>query len=117
MADKHSYFFIKNYSSNGDMAISRHVFEEIVLNTIKKIKGVTPFKGEGTKKNFNLYHPVTCSIRKDNRVDINVDVSVKKNIDVKSTCIKIQEEINNALMLSCETVAFNVNINVASILE
>jgi len=115
MADKKNYFFVRNFSSNGDMAISRHVFEDIVINTIKKIKGVSPYRGDGAKKNFKLYHPVTCTMRRDNKVDINVDISIKKNVDVKAKCIEIQEEINNNLLLSCETVAFNVNINVANI--
>ena len=115
MAKSKDFFFIKNYSSHGDMAINRHAFEDIALNVIKKIKGVKPFNGQGASKSFKMYRPIVCNITKDNKVDLNIDISIKKSIDIKSTCIKIQEEVNNALILSCETVPIKVNINVANI--
>lgn len=116
MADKNNYFYVENYSNNGEMAISRSAFESIALFTLKRVKGVKPFKKiEKDKKGKNIYKPITCNIRRDGRVDLNVDISLKKNTDVRSTCLKIQEEIKSALLLAAETIPFNININVAGI--
>ncbi len=110
------YFIIKNYSRNGEMAISRHVFEELALTTIMKIPGVTPYAGDDKKNHsINLYHPATATIKKDGRVYLNIDVSISKKVNIKDTCMKIQEEVRNALLTALETVPVNININVASI--
>lgn len=114
MADR-KYFNIKNYSTNGELAISRHVFETIASIAIKRVKEAKLYKGKEKGKTFGTYHPVTCSIRKDNRVEVKVDISVKKGANVKTTCEKIQDEISQSLMLACETVPFSVKINVAAI--
>lgn len=114
MADK-KYFHIKNYSTNGELAINHHVFEAIALSAIKRVKGVKAYKGNSKQNAFTKYNPVTCLVRKDNKVEIKVDVVLKKGMNIKATCEKIQDEIAQSLMLACETVPFSVKINIASI--
>lgn len=114
MADR--YYQIKNYSSTGEMAISRHAFENIALNTIKHIKGVKVYKGrQGANKSVYLYRPIVCNMEKDGLIKLDVDITLKKGVKLKETCEKIQEEINNAILLAVETVKVKVNINVAQI--
>jgi len=113
MANK-GYYYIKNYSSNGEMAISRHVFEELALATVMKIDGVTPYTGDGSKSK-TIYKPVTADLQKNGKVSLNIDISISKKVDIKSTCIRIQEEVRNSLLAALETVPVNININVAAI--
>lgn len=118
MAKKeHRYYFIKSYSTKGEMAISHHVFESIAMEAVKRIKGAKIYKGNPHSRGFNIYRPVTCEMKKNGKIDLNVNVSLKKGIDVKSTCEKIKEEITSDLMLAIETVNVNVSINVANIGE
>lgn len=114
MADK-KYFNIKNYSNNGEMAVHEHVFETIALEAIKRVKGVRPYKGNPKARAFNLYHPVNCTIKKDNRVEIKVDITINKGTNVTKACEEVKEEISESLVLACEVVPFNIKINVASI--
>lgn len=109
MANKNNYFYIRNYSSNGEMAIARRAIEEIVLLTINKIKGISLFK---TKKDDS---PVVCNITKDNNVKIKVNVSIKKNTSVKDVCLKAQDEIKNSFLLALELIPSEIVINVANI--
>lgn len=113
---KNDYFYITSASSEGTLAISKRVFYDITLNSIKRIKGVRPNQYSAKKKKKeNKYFPISCSINKDNKINIEVDVSVKKGIDVKATCLKLKEEIESQILLMCETAPVNININVANI--
>jgi len=114
MANKGHYYYIKNYSSNGEMAISRHVFEELALTTVMKIEGVTPYTGDNAKSK-TIYRPVIATLQKNGRVSLNIDISISRKVDIKATCIKIQEEVRNVLLAALETIPVNININVAAI--
>lgn len=118
MAKKeHRYYFIKNYSNKGEMAISHHVFETIATNAVNKIKGAKVYKGNPHHSSRTIYRPVNCEMKKNGKIELSVDVSIKKGVDVKETCEKIKEEIVNDLLLAVETVSVNVSINVANIGE
>ena len=117
MAKKeHRYYYIKNYSTKGEMAISHHVFETIAMEAVKRIKGAKIYKGN-PHHTRTIYRPVTCEMKKNGKIELNVNISLKKGANVKSTCEKIKEEIINDLLLAVETVSVNVNINVANIGE
>lgn len=115
MAEK-KYYRIKNYSNHGEMAISHKVFEEIALNAVENVKGAKIYHGRSNKvKGLNLYRPIVCEIKKDNEINLRVDISLKKGVDLKSTCEKIKEEINDAILLAVESVRVNTVINIAAI--
>ncbi|MCQ2792313.1 MAG: Asp23/Gls24 family envelope stress response protein [Bacilli bacterium] len=113
MAKENRYYIVKN-SNLGEMAISHRVFETIAINSVRQVKGAKIYKGDAKSRRY-LYRPVTCEMKKHGKIEINVDVSLKKGVDVKSTCQKIKEEIINNLLLAVETVSVNVLINVANI--
>ncbi len=115
MANEHRYYYIKDYSTKGEMAISHHVFESIATSAVNKIKGAKIYKGNPHA--HSIFHPVTCQIKKNGLIELTVNISLKKGIDLKSTCEKIKEEITNDLLLAVETVSVNVIINVANISE
>mgnify|MGYP003329491014 CR=1 FL=1 len=114
MADR-KYFYIKNYSKNGEMAVHVRVFEAIALDAIKRVKGVKPYQGNPKARAFNLYHPVNCSVRRDNQVEVKADISVAKGQNVKEVCERVKEEISQSLVLASEVIPFNIKINVAEI--
>ncbi|MCQ2794613.1 MAG: alkaline shock response membrane anchor protein AmaP [Bacilli bacterium] len=111
--NEHRYYYIKNYSNKGEMAISHHVFETIAVEAVKKVKGASVYKGKTSR--VNIYRPVSCEMKKNGKIELSVDVSLKKGVDVKTTCEKIKEEITNDLLLAVETINVNVSINVANI--
>lgn len=115
MAKEHRYYYIKNYSNKGEMAISHHVFETIAMDAVKKVKGAKVYKGNPRSRGFNIYRPVTCEMKKNGKIELHVNVSLKKGVDVKATCEKIKDEITSDLLLAVETVSVNVLINVANI--
>ena len=118
MAKKENkYYYIKNYSTKGEMAISHHVFEEIATLAVKRIKDAKIYKGKPHTRGFNIYRPVTCEMKKNGKIELNVNVSLKKGADVKATCNKIKDEIVSDLALAIETASVNVIINVANIGE
>lgn len=112
--NEHRYYYIKNYSTQGEMAISHHVFETIATEAVKRIKGASIYKGKANSR-VNIYRPVACEMKKNGKIELSVDVSIKKGADVKATCEKIKEEITNDLLLAVETINVNVLINVANI--
>jgi uncharacterized alkaline shock family protein YloU len=107
------YVYLDNYTNSGKMGINRHVFEVIAENAVNKVKGASVSnKKQGF---FQLYSPITCSVTSDGQINIKIGVKLKHGTNVNEICLKIQEEVANALMATCETVPFNITIKVDSI--
>ncbi len=64
---------------------------------------------------IELSKPVKATIRKNGRVDIRLEVVLKKGENVKSICDAIRENVSNSIQMMCETIPFNVEINVNGI--
>ncbi|MDD3036098.1 MAG: Asp23/Gls24 family envelope stress response protein [Bacilli bacterium] len=110
MAD---YVYIENYSKYGVMGISRRVFETIAQTATNRVKGATVSANKS--RLFTLHRPIQAILRSNGLVDIRIDVAIKSGVNVSEVCLKIQEEVANALMAMTEMVPFNINIKVASI--
>lgn len=115
MAKNNDYFYIKNISSDGKLAISKNVFYDIISSAIKPFKDIRLNRNINKKKKGDRYSPITCRISRDNKINIDIDVAVKKGANVKALCLKLKEEIESEILLMCETVPVNVNVNVANI--
>jgi uncharacterized alkaline shock family protein YloU len=113
MAD---YSYINNYTKNGSLAISRRVFETIAVIATNKINGAEVSKANKNSKDFNLYNPISVNIEKDGKVNIKIEVSLKKGTDVHKICMQIQERIAQHMELMCEIVPFNIITKVVSII-
>ena len=113
MAD---YSYINNYTKNGSLAISRRVFETIAVIATNKINGAEVSKANKKSKDFNLYNPISVNIEKDGKVNIKIEVSLKKGTDVHKICMQIQERIAQHMELMCEIVPFNIITKVVSII-
>lgn len=113
MAD---YVYIKNSSSDGDLAISRRVFEELATEAVDKVIGasVTTLKSKN-KILVKLYHPVKVTFHKNGQVEIKISITIKKGINANKVCLDIQEEVANSLLVYTESVPFDIQIKIASI--
>ncbi len=113
MAD---YIYIKNCSVNGQIAISRRVFEDLALEATNHVLGS---KGSAVKgKNrllAKLYHPVKVTFHSNGQVEIKVAITIKKGVDASNICLAIQEEIAQSLLAYTESVPFSIQVKVASI--
>lgn len=109
MAD---YITINHEAKNGDLAISRTVFEQLASEAVARISGASI---AGKKHRISLTKPVQATFQKNGKVKIGVSINIKKGTNIKDICLKIQEEITTLLMAYTESIPFDVQINVAEI--
>lgn len=110
------YVEINNYKNLGDMGISHRVFETIAMNACNEVNGASIDTRKKKKVMIiELSKPVHATIRKNGRVDIRLDVILKKGVDVKKVCMSIEDSVTSAIQMMCETVPFGIEINVNKI--
>lgn len=118
MAD---YVNIENYSKNGKLAISRRVFEKIATDATNNVTGAKVKSREGKNKKgiskvvFDLFKPIKIAFKSNGQVDVNIDITLSKGSNASEVCLKIQEEVSNALLAYTESVPFRINIKVAEV--
>jgi uncharacterized alkaline shock family protein YloU len=106
------YVFINNYTKNGDLAISHHVFYQIAEEATNKIQGV---EVKSKKSAFQLFKPISIGIKKG-LVTVQVSVHVDKTVNINQVCLKIQEEVASALSAYTEMVPFKIDVKVANLI-
>ncbi len=107
------YYYLNNYSPYGLMGISHRAFMTIVETATNNVVGAS-VKNRRKVAIFQMANPVKVYFRKDGKVDINLDVSIKKGESVNTVCNNIQNSVADSLLMMCETVPFNINIKVSS---
>ena len=107
MAD---YVKINPNSKNGDLCISRTVFETLATEATNRIIGVSV-----AKKSFKLTNPVQVTFQKSGRVKIAVSINLKKGINVNEVSLKIQESVASMLMAYTESIPFDVQVYIVEI--
>ena len=113
MAD---YIYIKNCSKDGQIAISRRVFEDLAIEATNHVLGSKGSTAKGKIRLLEkLYHPVKVTFHSNGQVEIKVTITIKKGADVSKACLAIQEEIAQSLLAYTESVPFNIQIKVDSI--
>ncbi len=107
-----SYYYLKSYQSekNGKMGISRQAFEDIATLAANSLKGVSV--KERQTGFFKLTKPVRAVFRKDGRVEMQIDVSLKKGSSVQDICLSIQEKVASAISMMAETVPVSIAVHV-----
>jgi uncharacterized alkaline shock family protein YloU len=106
-----SYFILENYNQNGTIGISLSSFETIATIAANSLDNVTVKKN---KKDFFLNKPVAATFKKGGKVELSLEVTMKKGSKVDETCRKIQEEVASAVQMMCETVPVRVLVKVAA---
>ena len=110
------YIYIDDMSNRGTLAINYRVFDNLVNEALSRVKGIAQ-SSKLLKKNqkFRLNRPVRTSIHRG-IVHVLVTVDVNKGTDIQKVISEIQEEVNNTLLLTAETVPFDVQVRVETIL-
>ena len=113
MAD---YIKIENYSKNGELAISRRIIQKIVHEAVSDIVGIE-LKNHNVKNKFlaYLFNPIKIVFKANGEVAVDISITIKKGVNANEMCLKIQEEVSNALMAYAESVPFAINIRVAEV--
>ncbi len=109
------YVYIDNYTRNGTIGISHYVFDQIASIATDNVKGAAVANSR-KKGLFKLMHPISCSIR-NGKVDVKIDVTIQKNVNIHDICLNIQKEVASALSSMTELVPFNIDIKVVSIIK
>ena len=113
MAD---FVYIDNYSKKGKLGISPNVFNELVGWAIPKVPGV--FSSTSKKKGkivFKLNAPIKTKIH-HGIVHVSVFVDTYKSANLQEVTRRIQDEVNNLLLLTTEQVPFDVQVKVMNLL-
>lgn len=105
-----SYYYLNSYQKRGKMGISRKAFEDIATLAASGLQGVSVNKRSNSF--FNLTSPVRAIFRKDGRVEVQIEVSLKKDSPVHDICLKIQEAIASAISMMVETVPVSIAVHV-----
>lgn len=110
------YVYIKNFSNDGDIAISRRIFEDLATEATNKVIGasISELKTK-SKILFKLYHPVKVLFHSNGQVEIKISITLNKGANAKDVCMKIQQGVADSLMAYTESVPFDIQIKVASI--
>ncbi len=111
------YYYLNNYNSRGKMGISHEAFTTIVETATNNVVGASVNNKRKKTTLFQMKNPVKVTFRKDGKLDILIDVSIKKGIAVDLVCSNIQNSVADALMMMCETIPFNIRIKVSSIIQ
>lgn len=112
MAD---YVYIKDYSKNGNIAISRRIFEEIALDAVKHVSGASVSEKKKSKlSSFSLFNPVKVTFHKNGQVEISISIVLSKGVNASKVCLNIQEEVSSSLLAYTESVPFSIEVKVAS---
>ncbi len=113
MAD---YVYIDNYTQKGKTAIYKDVFCSLVMSALKNVPGISkPEKILKKKHEFRLSQPVNVKIH-HGIVHASICVDVNKNANLQEITRRIQDEVNNILLLTTEQVPFDVQVKVNSLI-
>lgn len=113
MAD---FVYIDNYSKKGKLGISPEVFNSLVETAIKNVPGVTSSTSKKKGKNvFKLNSPIKTKIH-HGIVHVSVLVDTYKSANIQEVTRRIQDEVNNIMLLATEQVPFDVQVKVMNLL-
>lgn len=113
MAD---FVYIDNYSKKGKLGIAPEVFNSLVSTALENVPGIKKSTSSPKKKlEFRLNGPITTKIH-HGIVHISVCVDAQKNSSLPELTRRIQDEINNALLLATEQVPFDVQVKVLNLI-
>ena len=88
----------------GTYFISEKAFKEIAAIAVSNIKGVYP-----TKKDSEY---IECKISKTNEPAFTLSIRVKQGVDIVKLCNKIQEEVEEAVLLMTGIECKKIDIDI-----
>lgn len=112
------YVYLEKIGNRGKMGISSQVFNVLVENSIHRVEGCSPSnKRLPASYKFRLRKHAVRTIIHRGIVHVLVFVDVKKGAKIQEVTRNIEDEINTTLLTATETVPFDVQIRVETIVE
>ena len=108
------YYYLNNYRNAGKIGISRRAFASIATIAADSVEGATVRRRKNSSS-WSLSEPVKATFHSDGRVELSLQVAMKKGLDVHATCLMIQERVANAVSMMSEAVPFGVTVRVVSV--
>lgn len=93
-----------NKNDIGTYYIETQAFKDIVSIVCLKEKNISPAK---TDKDF-----VACKINKNDELVVTISIKIKQGIDVNKTCLNLQNNINENILLMTGVDCKNINIDI-----
>lgn len=110
------YVYINNFEQKGKLAISRAVFDSLVANALTYVNGISKSAKRMAKdQKVRLNRPVISSIV-HGIVHIWVAIDVRKEANLREVLADIRNEIESSLLIATETIPFDVQIKVESLI-
>lgn len=116
-----AYITVNNYSKLGKMGISKETLASICYQAVSSIPGVViqnPNEPRQIKSPFDLFflsEPIKVTTRGDGLVQIAITVDIQNALKVSEICLKIQQEVTQAISMMCETVPVSVQVKVKKV--
>ena len=105
------YVYIPNYTRNGVMGITNHVFEQIAEIATNQVKGTETFTRKST---FFVHRPASCEI-KNGLVTVKIYVVIAAEANINEVCLNIQENVANSLAMMTELIPFKIGVEVVNV--
>jgi uncharacterized alkaline shock family protein YloU len=105
------YVYIQNYTRNGVMGISHHVFDQIAEIATNQVKGAETFT---RKSSFFVHRPAACEI-KNGLVTVKIFVVISADANINEVCLNIQENVANSLAMMTEVIPFKIGVEVVNV--
>ena len=114
MAD---FIFIDNLSQSGKMAISYHVFDQLVTHALEQLPDVS-MSQKKLKKNqrIRLNRPVQTTIH-HGIAHVWVSVDLKEGTNIQEASQLIQQKVIDTFLISADQVPFDVQVKVESFVQ
>ncbi len=106
-----NYYLIQNFTNNGALGISYHVFEEIARICVSEVKGAFIDENEGL---FRTNHPVSCNIVSDG-IEISINLKIGYELNVNEVSLKVQEKVQSSIYDMTEIKPKKVDIRISGV--
>lgn len=109
------YLTINNYSSLGKIHLSKYVFSYIAMQSISHYKNIDVIHYKTKKiikRILKTDLPLYITINKNNKVKLNINLSVHEESNVFELCKELQYEILENLTTFFDKAKYEVNLNI-----
>lgn len=111
-----NYVYIDSTINRGKMAISANVFDQLVSNALSRVNNISMSQKQMKKnQSIRLNRPIQTKISRE-IVHVWVSIDIKKGTDIHEAQKAVQDEVMRTLMASAETIPFDVQVKVESII-
>ncbi len=107
-----SYIYLQRYNKNGELAISKKVFQTVGEESLRNIDGLLKKEAKVEKSK-----PTVVVIIKNNKLSYKFNLLLDKNVSKEIIQEQIIRQLNNNLLNHCDNVPYEVSFNYIEVKE